>query len=164
MIEDIPLETSTGKLLIERQLFDIILPYKQFKINAHEAGGILLGYRRDPHIHITEATAPHPKDSRARFRFLRHKAFHQRIALKRWKESDETLDYVGEWHTHPEDFPVPSAIDLKEWMIILKSSPRPMIFIILGRVTSWIGIGFSNKIVEIQSRYSQPKLDWLNVE
>uniref|UniRef100_UPI003CED28D9 Mov34/MPN/PAD-1 family protein n=1 Tax=Enterobacter cloacae complex sp. 280C5 TaxID=3395861 RepID=UPI003CED28D9 len=34
--------------------------------------------------------------------------------------SDGFLVYLGEWHTHPEDFPQPSSTDLRSWRTGLK--------------------------------------------
>jgi integrative and conjugative element protein (TIGR02256 family) len=57
---------------------------------------------------------------------------------------DEEGDYVGEWHTHPEDVPAPSTIDLQEWSIVMKRNPgKPMIFLIVGRKEEWFGVGLN---------------------
>jgi integrative and conjugative element protein (TIGR02256 family) len=79
-----------------------------------EAGGILLGLRRDPHLEIVEATLPSETDVRARYRFLRRSSTHQAAATRAWKSSRQVMDYVGEWHTHPEPHPSPSGVDRSE--------------------------------------------------
>lgn len=38
-------------------------------------------------------------------------SFFQRL----YNNSNGTVGYVGEWHTHPEDVPKYSIIDLKNW-------------------------------------------------
>lgn len=79
-----------------------------------EAGGILLGYRRDPHIEIVDATFPSNGDVRRPLAFTRQSATHQRIAKRVWRNSGQLIDYVGEWHTHPEPHPLPSRLDRDE--------------------------------------------------
>lgn len=151
MLRALPFGPSGAKLLIEASLLERLAAFKQMASSAPEAGGILMGYRRGPHTHVTEATVPSQGDFRRRFGFFRHAAHHQRVALRRWKESDQTLDYVGEWHTHPEDDPVPSSVDLRHWREISMASKRPMIFIIFGRSTNWIGAGLRDRVTAVKA-------------
>ena len=100
-----------------------------------EAGGILLGCVRGPHLQIIEATTPSPKDRRSRFSFERDDFHHHSTAMKRWEESNGNIRYIGEWHTHPEDYPSPSSIDLREWRVLAASriDGRPLLALIVGR-------------------------------
>jgi len=63
--------------------------------------------------------------------------------MKKWRASGGTLDYVGEWHTHPEQQPVPSRLDLEQWLAIHGArSGIGMIFIIVGSASqNWYGVG-----------------------
>ena len=67
-----------------------------------EAGGILLGSYRGPHIEISAITEPLPTDVRARYRFDRSDPGHQVAAMSAWQSSAGTTTFAGEWHTHPE--------------------------------------------------------------
>lgn len=151
MLRALPFGPSGSKLLIEGPLLERLATFSQLAPSAPEAGGILMGYRRGPHTHVTEATIPSRQDVQRRFGLFRHATHHQRVALQRWKETDQTLDYVGEWHTHPEDDPSPSDIDLCHWREITAVSKRPMIFIIVGRSTNWVGAGLCDRIVATDS-------------
>lgn len=144
MLKPLPFRPSGAMLLVEPQLLERLAAFRQMETSAPEAGGILMGYRRGPHTHVTEATVPTSRDVRRRFGFFRHATHHQRVALRRWKESGETMDYVGEWHTHPEDDPSPSAVDLRHWREIAQGSTRPMVFLIVGRSSCWCGVGLKN--------------------
>ena len=46
-----------------------------------------------------------------------------------------TVRYVGEWHTHPQDYPLPSGLDQTEWSKLsrTRADGRPMLEIIVGR-------------------------------
>ena len=151
MLTPLPFPPSGAMLLIEPQVLERLAAFKQLEKSAPEAGGILMGYRRGPHTHVTEATVPTTRDVQRRFGFFRHATHHQRVALRRWKESGETLDYVGEWHTHPEDDPSPSSIDLKHWRDIAQVSSRPMVFLIVGRWSNWCGVGLMSSLAHVAS-------------
>ena len=146
MLRTLPFGPSDSKLLIEESLLERLSTFRQVEGSAREAGGILIGYRRGPHTHITECTVPSQWDIRHRFGFFRHGTHHQRVALRRWSETDRMLDYVGEWHTHPENDPTPSWTDVHHWRRISAASKRPMILVIVGRAKNWIGARLGESI------------------
>ena len=110
----------------------LILEYRQAGFLSKEAGGILLGYRRGPHIEVLEATAPMRKDIRGRNSFERKDSGHQSLSDKRWEASDGTILYLGEWHTHPTNIPEPSTIDRHEWDKLKRCYQDPLLFLIAG--------------------------------
>jgi integrative and conjugative element protein (TIGR02256 family) len=131
-----------GFVLIEEKALRVLVGHRQLHQDAPESGGILLGYRRGTHLHVTEATAPLLSDQASRTRFFRSAAPHQQAALARWRESGGTIDYLGEWHTHPEHHPTPSTIDKSGWMRICGKRRLPMLFVIAGTQDHlWIGLG-----------------------
>lgn len=131
-----------GFILIEDQVIRILDRYRQRSSGSPESGGILLGYRRELHLHVTDVTVPLATDGRSRTRFFRSAEPHRQTAHARWRESGGTMDYVGEWHTHPELNPSPSTIDRRGWERISSSRKMPMLFIIAGTQDSlWIGLG-----------------------
>ena len=60
------------------------------------------------------------------------------------------MDYLGEWHTHPEDLPKPSDKDLREWRILLREQRRPLVFLIVGLKGCWVGVGSGSTIAPIE--------------
>jgi integrative and conjugative element protein (TIGR02256 family) len=131
-----------GFVLIEEKALQVLARHRQLHQDAPESGGILLGYRRGNHLHVTEATAPLVSDQASRTRFFRSAAPHQQAALARWRESGGTMDYLGEWHTHPEHHPTPSTIDKRGWIRICGKRRIPMLFVIAGTQDHlWIGLG-----------------------
>lgn len=138
----VPHPWSTGAwILIEDEALEVVARHRQIAGEASEAGGILLGYRRGNHIQVTQATSPQPGDKRSRFSFDRIDRAHALFAGRRWKHSNGRCDYLGEWHTHPEQVPTPSGIDNREWRKLYQSSARPLIFWIEGTEARWIGLG-----------------------
>lgn len=130
-----------ARALIEHDVLERLRPFRQIEPTAEEAGGILLGFRRGPHLHVTSVTTPGAADSRSRYSFVRQDRVHQARATNGWKQSGGYLDYLGEWHTHPETVPTPSALDLMEWRKICITTNEPMIFLIVGQAGHWCGIG-----------------------
>lgn len=130
-----------GRILVESTVIGVISQYLQVAPGALEAGGILVGYRRANHLHVIALTEPHPKDRRSVTSFERISPFHQERALALWKQSGGKMDYLGEWHTHPERTPSPSGIDRREWRKLYFRRQSPLIFMIAGTEGSWYGMG-----------------------
>jgi integrative and conjugative element protein (TIGR02256 family) len=105
-----------------------------------EAGGILLGSVHGGHLLIEQATVPTALDKRFRHLFERMPFGHEAIARFRWKASQGTVRYLGEWHTHPEDHPHPSGLDRSEWsrLSAKRRDKRPMLVVIVGRKTLYV--------------------------
>ncbi|GAX38908.1 hypothetical protein NIES3585_49600 [Nodularia sp. NIES-3585] len=102
-----------------------------------EAGGVLIGrfIRDSADIVIDEVTVPMSGDRKRRFNFWRSRQPHQQVLDKSWLESGGTSTYLGEWHTHPENIPVPSDTDIKNWQDRLKKdifNGDTLFFIIIG--------------------------------
>lgn len=137
----------SARLLIDDAVLDLVMGNRQLKNTDAEAGGILLGLRRDDHLHVTGLTTPCPADQRSRMGFQRKDEFHQAKALVAWQESGGVVDYIGEWHSHPERHPSPSSIDIREWKSICLFQRKPMVFLIAGTFApSWVGVGDNNDI------------------
>lgn len=119
---------------LREQPLEVFSRYIQEGIDSKEAGGILLGHVRGEHLEIIQATEPSFWDRRFRFLFERMPYFHHKLAMKRWKESNGLVRYIGEWHTHPQNHPTPSSIDLSEWKILAadRRDGRPLLALIVG--------------------------------
>jgi integrative and conjugative element protein (TIGR02256 family) len=131
-----------GLILIEASVIDFVERYAQRSIASTEAGGILLGHRKGKHLHVVCATEPSTADRRSRFRFQREIEPHQTIATQAWRQSGQKMDYLGEWHSHPESNPHPSNIDLTEWKKITSRASECLVFLIVGNANEhWLGTG-----------------------
>lgn len=105
-----------------------------------ERGGILIGQRREEHLHVHEVTVPMRFDRGTRFALRRSAAGHQGIATRLWRRYGGTMDWSGEWHSHPQAVPSPSAIDLASWSGIVARSQVPMLFVMVGYDAHWVGV------------------------
>lgn len=132
---------TQGRILVEAEPLELMDRHWQDKIGKPESGGILLGYRRGAHLHVTMATKPQAADRGWRYLFKRSARYHQEIAFHQWNASERTMDYLGEWHTHPQHHPSPSATDISEWRKICSQRQAPMIFLIIGWSGElWLGL------------------------
>lgn len=78
-----------------------------------ESGGILLGSMdiSGRHYLVRDFTFPQSDDERSPWYFIRKKDPSNEAIRKAWEESNGTINYLGEWHTHDEDIPTPSSTD-----------------------------------------------------
>ena len=104
-----------------------------------ETGGVLTGCYRGGHIDVIGNTFQQAKDRASQHSFMRQDAKHQSLVRRRWFRSNRILTYVGEWHSHPEAVPTPSAIDFNSWTQVCRRNKRTMIFVIVGYSSAWVG-------------------------
>jgi integrative and conjugative element protein (TIGR02256 family) len=123
-----------------------LVSFVQQNLVAKEAGGVLLGRMVEgtDDILIDEVTKPGVHDSRSRFHFVRSRKTAQGLVDRAWQESARSRIYLGEWHTHPEDDPRPSNVDMRNQQNVLRSATYEqgfLFFVIAGRlrVRVWEG-------------------------
>jgi integrative and conjugative element protein (TIGR02256 family) len=137
---------NDGFVLIDAPVVRQICRHRQNGAMASEAGGILLGSRRGRHIEVTMATSPKQSDKQGRTAFHRLSDYHQVYAIRAWRRLGKTVDYVGEWHTHPESTPSPSGVDKSEWSKLTRTRANELLFLIVGIEGIWAGVGFRGKL------------------
>lgn len=136
-----------GYILLEGAVLEKMARFRQHTFDSKEAGGLLLGYRRGPHLEISDLTLPYSMDVRRRNFFFRCDSSHKKYATLVWAGSAKTTDYLGEWHTHPESAPSPSKLDRSEWKKVNKYSKSTMIFLIIGLDDIWMGVSNGGDVV-----------------
>ncbi|MDT3736774.1 MAG: Mov34/MPN/PAD-1 family protein [Denitratisoma sp.] len=134
-------EDDPSRVLIPSVIVDQLNQFQQTGLQDLEAGGLLLGLRRGPHIEIVRITSPLQSDIRTRTSFHRRDLGHFELADQHWMDSQHTVGYVGEWHTHPEPLPTPSLIDATEWRRVMRTEKRATIFLIVGTCNWFVGRG-----------------------
>lgn len=97
-----------------------------------ETGGIILGKNnKEDNIYITHILDGGYKAERNRFSFKRDINYSERIAKKIYKKYG--FYYIGDWHTHPNNYLRYSLIDLETIIATSKMNQEyRMIFIIAG--------------------------------
>ncbi len=109
----------------------------------NESGGVLIGYthRSLGSVVIEEITEPQINDKKGLLSFFRISNHHVEAVNKTKKRNS---GYMGNWHTHPFDYPEPSNTDLASWqdsLIKEKTSCNYIFFVIVGRkgYRVWVG-------------------------
>jgi integrative and conjugative element protein (TIGR02256 family) len=107
--------------------------HRQRRFLSREAGGQLFARVRKNDWDIITATGPRAGDRRGRFSFWPHRASEQGEIFEHHARG---LDYVGDWHTHPEDTPNPSTDDLTSIAEVVRRSTHHLpgfLLLIVGR-------------------------------
>jgi len=147
-----------GFLLLPIEVLDKMKSHSQKLEKDFEAGGLIIGALRQkqeelfslsspPHIEITNVSEPSLKDIRTRFSFVRKGKHHLDLVKKAKVNSNNDIDYLGEWHTHPEVNPLPSSIDVYHWELNLKG--RHAVLIIVGIESVWTGYWNGKKAIHL---------------
>lgn len=153
---DIILNAGERKIKIDKKVIKKMCMYKQLRIRDKEAGGILIG-REEKHTgnwFIEYATEPYSKDKRKRYHFNRKDEQHIMFYKRLHEKHSQIYAYVGEWHTHPQDYPNYSSIDIKGWRNIARTINdinKTYFHIIIGRkgIGIWEYIQKTDKVIKI---------------
>lgn len=142
-------ESEDGSLLvIMPEVIKVFLSYRQLNVTSPESAGVIIGERRGSHIVIKTVSEPNNNDIRSRFTVNRIGTHHQQKVDQAFIDSKGISQYVGEWHTHPEDIPTPSGLDFASWNENLNSN-LPLILIIVGRKKFWVAKKYNQKILPL---------------
>ena len=141
-------DTDAHLVVIMPSVVERLLDHRQLDPLSDEAAGVLIGERRGPHIVIQRLSEPGKGDIRNRHSVNRLGAHHQIAVDKAFASSKGTFQYLGEWHTHPEDAPSPSQTDTSSWATNLVDI-EPMILIIVGRQRIWAAKKIGRKLVPL---------------
>lgn len=129
--------TPDKRILVnfDKKVLNVFRQHIQRQSSDAEAGGLLLGEVRGRHLNLVDATFPTFDDLRSRYSFERLPQGHAEVAQKMWSDSRGTVRYLGEWHSHPQDCPIPSGIDRSEWKRLAseRKDKRPVLAVIVGR-------------------------------
>ncbi len=126
------------KLKVGTTPMQTMLSFRQLKRGSHESGGILLGryIKGSSDVVVDHVTTPMKNDSSSEVFFFKNKDEHQAVIDEKWEESKGTCNYLGEWHTHPQDHPTPSSTDIQTWLRLIKETQfelGELYFVIIGR-------------------------------
>lgn len=143
------------QIILHVQPLEIMEHFAQYRRRAPESGGIVLGKLIDGQINVLKLSVPTSLDKSSRTNFERSKVAAQIIIEYEFHNSSGQLAYLGEWHTHPEDYPTPSSTDLnmlKDQYRNNKLSTDFILLIIRGIRGFYIRIVDKNGIYESKIR------------
>ncbi|WP_051680549.1 ThiF family adenylyltransferase [Vibrio rhizosphaerae] len=145
-------KSKCGKVLhLPLTLNEKLCSYRQEKSTSVESAGLLIGYYgQSGEVLIDTFTTPKGSDQRTRTTFKLDAQAHQTEIDEAYIASDQLLGYVGTWHTHPQDFPIPSIPDKTDWRTHECDNPdRPLFFIVVGRKKTSVYTIDKGKTIEL---------------
>lgn len=137
---------------ISGSIIKIFESYRQHNRKDNESGGILLGQVMGNNVYILKASTPNRFDKSSRYTFECNKDAAQIVIDYEFLNSEHKTIYLGEWHTHPEDFPSPSGIDkgmIKNQYFKNKLNEPFLILIIQGLKELYVALYNGSSIYKI---------------
>ncbi|EEV23304.1 Mov34/MPN/PAD-1 family protein [Moraxella sp. CTOTU49803] len=139
-------------ILIEDSIVERMHSYQQHENGLPEACGILMGEKRginQEYLILKYISTPQPSDIRQSYYYHRQINGHQEILNHYHKLSNGAIQYMGEWHTHPQKIAKPSLTDYMAWLQTCKYFKNIcLVFYIVGNEQDWIGIQKNEQIFE----------------
>ena len=131
----------------------------ELKSNAQREGnelcGILMGLQVGDNCYRISKISPPCVKSHTRCDCERDAAMANQFIEEDYKTSEHTRFYIGEWHTHPEDNPTPSAVDYRSIEDNYQSASLVapfLLMIIVGTESFHISIYNGDKFVKIEPK------------
>jgi len=110
-----------------------ILAHQQKGFIRKEAGGQMFATLSENYWRIEVATGPRRGDRRGMFHFWPDRRAEQEEIYRFYEQG---LEFVGDWHTHPQNVPSPSTQDVASTESILRKSQHNLpglLMCIVGR-------------------------------
>lgn len=103
--------TEYGLVDVSDEVLNTLNRHRQLERLSNEAGGQLFARFEAEKMKILRATEPTSKSRRGRTFFWPSRREEQREIESLYAQG---LHYVGDWHSHPEPYPEPSADDIEK--------------------------------------------------
>ena len=126
----------------------------QVQTSGNEQAGILIGSEIGNHAYrINKASEPCGIKQKAfNIGCVRDAKKANDIIIAEFEKSNGTRIYLGEWHTHPEDYPSPSYVDINSIKSIIETGDIPaegVFLIIIGLKQIYYGFYYNGKLYDI---------------
>jgi len=122
-----------GTLVFTDDVLDFFDTHKQIGFCSKEFGGQLFARFNGKEIVVEQATGLRKNDKRGRFYFLPSRKSEQKEIDSVFEDG---LHFIGDWHTHPQNNPLPSQDDLTSMGDAFKHSKHELqgfVMVIVGR-------------------------------
>jgi len=106
----VPIGASGQTFVFSRRVLKLFEDCRQTAPGVPEAGGQLFAKLAGNQIRIQQATGPRPSDERGRAHFVPDRLAEQGEIARMHKDG---LHYIGDWHSHPDEYPSPSTTDIR---------------------------------------------------
>jgi integrative and conjugative element protein (TIGR02256 family) len=100
--------SSGQSIVVSNSVIEHLCRFRQRWWWDREAGGQLFARFTEDSVVVETATGPRVTDRRTRMSYVPDRIAERREIAVFFEQG---LHYVGDWHSHPERHPVPSAVD-----------------------------------------------------
>lgn len=138
---------------IKQEVVDGLKSYAQHEGN--ELCGVLMGSQVDDNCYRISKISPPCVKYHTRCGCERDAIMANHFIGEDYEQSEQTRFYIGEWHTHPENNPIPSTVDYSsiEENYQTASLVVPFLFmIVVGTETIYISIYNGKKHIELEPK------------
>src|SRR6476620_7661078 len=138
-----PIGRSGQTLVFTASVVEKLTKHRQLRFWQCEAGGQLFGHLEGTRIQIAEATGPRKMDQRTRRSYTPDRRAEQREIDERFERG---LHFIGDWHSHPEEMPIPSERDIAGLDETVRKSSHSMnglVLVIVGQAPAPVGFHVS---------------------
>jgi len=149
-------KSNRFSLIISNDVLLIFQNYIQNTKSKNESGGILLGQVKDNNVYLMRASIPNSFDKSSRYSFERNKVIAQIIVDYEFANSLGKTIYIGEWHSHPENYPTPSEQDERmiKNQLKLNKNIEPYLFLIIQGIKGiYVGVYDGKNLTEMNALY-----------
>jgi integrative and conjugative element protein (TIGR02256 family) len=107
------------------------------ELSPLENGGIILGWRSGEDRIIADLRGPGPHALHGRHCFVPDHDWQVAEIHRAFEASDGELDYLGDWHSHPDSVAEMSDLDSQTLLRITRRVTGPLMLIVAGSGTEW---------------------------
>lgn len=135
----VKMRLPNGKVVdVLGSVMEEICNWIQDEITKPESGGYIVGYQHKGTGNVSLEAVSHPyiKDVKNRVRFDIRDPRHQ-LYLKKARRNKSY--YMGVWHTHPQNVPVPSEMDWHDWNETMRTDITgcQFVFFVIAGTKEW---------------------------
>jgi len=153
--------TSATTIKLSDRVLQHFETHRQRRWYHSEAGGQLFARFAEGSVNVVEATGPRNTDQRGRTYYRPDRNAEQREIDEMFKRG---LHFVGDWHTHPENFPTPSPSDklsIAETLAKSRHALNGLLLVIVGKASApegmHVSIASEGSLIELTARGRQPR-------
>ena len=135
-----PIGSSGQVIVLPDSVTEHLHRHRQIRRNQPEAGGQMFARVDGKRIVVVEATGPRPTDRRRRTTYEPDRKAEKAEIAERHARG---LHFIGDWHTHPDERPQPSARDLESMAECVSKSAHCLngfLLVIVGRTDPPAGL------------------------
>lgn len=148
-----PIGQSGQSLVFSEGVLNHFSRHRQSRWFHRESGGQLFARISQSEILIAEASGPRRSDRRTPWSYVPDRSAAQAEIADRFSRQ---LHFVGDWHTHPEDCPLPSRTDTASILSCFNRSKHTLnafLLVIVGRQDFssglWVGLCDGQSLIRL---------------